>query len=113
MVPFLMRVRILGWPAFSYCSRGPTPARQCLARCARTRLRAGMAAGATCSEPSRDRDFLVRVELDAVAAVDLQIAEEAVLCAAEREVGHRGSHADVDPHHRRVRVLRELSRRLA
>src|SRR5262249_8207535 len=51
-------------------------------------------------EPSRDGDFLVRVELEGVAAVRLQIAEEAVLRAAEGKIRHRRGDADVDAHHR-------------
>src|SRR6476659_9345306 len=40
-------------------------------------------------EPPRDRDLLIRVEIEGVAAVHLQVAEEAVAGAAEGEVGHR------------------------
>src|SRR6185436_13071696 len=41
-----------------------------------------------CSEPSGNHHFLVRVELVRVPPVYLQVAEEAVLRAAEREVRH-------------------------
>src|SRR5262245_9491516 len=64
------------------------------------------------SEPSRYRHLLVGIELDAVAAVRLEIAEKAVLGAAERKIRHRRGDADVDADHRRGRMLRELARRL-
>src|SRR5688572_4136340 len=62
------------------------------------------------SEPAADRDLLVRIELERVAAVHLEVAEEAVARAPEREVGHRRRHADVDAHHRRSGAVRELTR---
>src|SRR4029079_5320534 len=67
----------------------------------------------TASQPARDRDLLVGVELEGVAAVDLEVAEEAVARAAEGEVGHRRGDADVDPDHRGGRMARELARGLA
>src|SRR5262245_54067831 len=67
----------------------------------------------TSSIPAGDDDFLVRVELVGVAPVHLQIAEEAVLGAAEREIRHGGGDTDVHADHRRRRHARELPRRLA
>src|SRR6185295_8266645 len=52
-------------------------------------------------EPARNRHFLVRVELNPVPAVRREVAEKAVLRAAERKVGHRRGHADVHADHRR------------
>src|SRR3954469_12514279 len=45
-------------------------------------------------EAARD-GLLARVELDRVRAVGVEVAEEAVLPAGEREEGDRGGHADV------------------
>src|SRR4029079_9995234 len=78
----------------------------------------------TASQPARDRDLLVGVELDGVAAVDLEVGEDAVARAAQRadessagaaegEVGHRGGDADVDLEHRGSRMARDLARGLA
>src|SRR6185295_2918481 len=65
------------------------------------------------SKPSRNRNFLVGVEIERVAAVDLEVAEEAVARAAEGEVGHRRRDADVDADHRRGGPMAEFSGRLA
>src|SRR5262245_37977349 len=65
------------------------------------------------SEPPGDRHLLVRVELDPVAPVRLQVAEETVLRAAEREIRHRRRDADIDADHRRRGVLRKLTGGLA
>src|SRR5579863_2627484 len=46
--------------------------------------------------PALDYYFLVGVELDSVAALAMEIAEEAVLPSAEREVGHGCGDSDVD-----------------
>src|ERR1022692_1926105 len=46
--------------------------------------------------PALYYDFLVGVELDGVAALAVEIAEEAVLPSAEREVGHGRGDSDVD-----------------
>src|SRR5262249_10235356 len=64
------------------------------------------------SEPPRNRDLLIGVELDAVAAVRLQVAEEAALGAAEREERHRRGHPDVDPQHARLDAIAVLARPL-
>src|SRR3954453_22057785 len=49
-------------------------------------------------EAAGDR-LLARVEVDGVGAVGVQVAQEAVLPAAEREEGHRRRDADVDADH--------------
>ena len=43
----------------------------------------------------------------------LQVAEEAVARAAEREIGHRRGDADIDANHRRSRPTREFPRRFS
>src|SRR5260370_9088586 len=74
----------------------------------------GLSTGAaSVLEPPGNRYLLVRIKLDAVAAVRLEISEEAVLGAAKREIGHRRRDADVDADHRGRGVLRELANRLA
>src|SRR6185503_19148600 len=65
------------------------------------------------SEPAADDHLLVRVELDAVAAVRLEVAVEAALGAAEREVRHRCRNADVHPEHARLDAITILARPLA
>src|SRR4051812_43967952 len=61
------------------------------------------------SEPARNRDLLVGVELERIAAVCLQIPEETVFRAAEGEICHRGGDADVHANHRRGGLLAELA----
>jgi len=46
--------------------------------------------------PAFDHYFLLGVELDGIAALAVQDAEEAVFPAAERKIGHGGGYADVD-----------------
>src|ERR1700693_2561735 len=46
--------------------------------------------------PAFDYDFFVGVELDGVAALAVEVAEEAVFPSAEREVGHGRGDSDVD-----------------
>src|SRR6266550_1851388 len=60
------------------------------------------------SKPPRDNHLLIRVELVRVSSMDLQVAEEAVLGAAEGEVGHGRGHPDVDADHRCGGVPGEL-----
>ena len=50
-------------------------------------------------EPARDCDFAVGVELERIAAVHFQIAEEAVAGPAERKVRHRRRDPDIDADH--------------
>ena len=50
---------------------------------------------------------------DSVAALRVQVAEETVVPAAEREVRHRRRDPDVDPDVTRVRFVPELSRHRA
>src|SRR3954471_8743592 len=45
--------------------------------------------------PALDDDFLFCVELDGIASLAVQDAEEAVFPSAEREVGHGGGDSDV------------------
>ena len=58
--------------------------------------------------PARERHFLAGVELNALGALDVQVAEERAVPAGEREPGHRRRHADVDADHARVEMLLEL-----
>src|ERR1022692_3119550 len=60
--------------------------------------------------PALYYDFLVGVELDGVAALAVEIAEEAVLPSAEGEVGHRRGDADVDADISRGRFVAEAAR---
>src|SRR4051812_36661131 len=46
--------------------------------------------------PPLDHDFLFCIEIDRVAALRVEIAEEAVLPSREGEVGHRRRDPDVD-----------------
>src|SRR5262249_33025523 len=85
--------------------REPRPARRRGRR--RERGRSGGRAGVraarggpfTISEPARDRDLLVGIELDRVATMSLEVAVEAALGAAEREERHWRGHADVHTQH--------------
>src|SRR5262245_40537973 len=52
---------------------------------------------------------LLRVEGDALLALDVQVAEEAALGAGEREHGHRRGHADIDADHAGAGAVLELA----
>ena len=60
--------------------------------------------------PAFDYDFLVGVELDGVAALAVEIAEEAVLPSAEGEVGHGRGDSDVDADISRRSFVAEAAR---
>src|ERR1017187_9760537 len=60
--------------------------------------------------PAFDDDFLVGVELDGVAALAVEIAEETILPSAEREVSHRRGDSDVDADVARGRFVAEAAR---
>src|ERR1035438_800814 len=60
--------------------------------------------------PAFDDDFLVSVELNGIAALPMQIAEEAVLPSTEREVGHGRGDSDVDADVARGRFVAEAAR---
>src|SRR5215467_3444567 len=47
--------------------------------------------------PALDHNFLVGVELDRIATLSMQIAEEAVLPSAEWKIRHRRGNSDIDP----------------
>src|SRR2546425_7861121 len=49
------------------------------------------------SRPRGDDQLAAREESNRIAALGVKVAEERVLHSAEREVGHRGRNADVDP----------------
>src|SRR5688500_4362777 len=51
--------------------------------------------------------------MDRFDALDVQVAEEALVPAGEREPRHRRGHADVDADHAGVEVLLELPRGVA
>src|SRR6266567_1351826 len=61
--------------------------------------------------PAFDHDFLVGVELYRVAALTVEIAEEAVLPSAEREVGHGRGDSDVNANVAGRRFIAETARR--
>src|SRR5947209_10540936 len=61
--------------------------------------------------PALDDDFLFRVELDGVASLAVQDAEEAVFPSTEREVSHRRCNSDVHTDIPRRRLVAELARR--
>src|SRR5439155_9605811 len=58
--------------------------------------------------PARGDDLAAGVEVDAFGAVDMGVAEEAVLPAAEGVVGDRHRNRYVDPDHSRLDVELEL-----
>src|SRR5215472_8339976 len=58
-------------------------------------------------------DFLFRVELDAIAPLAMEDAEEAVFPSTEREVGHRSGHADIDSDIARRRFITKTPGRRA
>src|SRR6202140_1974344 len=60
--------------------------------------------------PALDDDFLVGVELNGIAALPVQIAKEAVLPPAEREIGHGSGDSDVDADVARGRLVAEAAR---
>src|SRR5256885_1792966 len=60
--------------------------------------------------PPFDHDFLLRVEIDRVAALLVEIAEEAVFPSREGEVGHRRRDPDVDADVARPGLVPELPR---
>src|SRR5215471_12874600 len=60
--------------------------------------------------PARGDDFSLRVELNSLRSVDVEVAEEGVLPAAERVVGDRHRDRDVDADHARLHVELELPR---
>src|SRR5438046_7450843 len=60
--------------------------------------------------PALDDDFGFGVELDGVAALGVEVAEEAVLPAAEREERHGRGDADVDADVAGARLVPELPR---
>src|SRR5687768_7534750 len=60
-------------------------------------------------EPAGGDRLLPGVELDRLGALDVQVAEEGLVPAGEREPGHRGGDADVDADHAGVEVLLELA----
>src|SRR5260370_23664439 len=60
--------------------------------------------------PAFDYYFLVGVELDGIAALAVEIAEEAVLPSAEGEVGHGCGDPDVDADVSRGRFVAEAAR---
>src|ERR1022692_457645 len=60
--------------------------------------------------PALYYDFLVGIELDGVAALAVEIAEETVLPPTEREVGHGRGDSDVDADISRGRFVAEAAR---
>src|SRR5260370_26268482 len=61
--------------------------------------------------PAFDDNFLVGIELDGVAALPVEIAEEAVLPSTEREVSHGGGDSNVDADISRGGFIAEAARR--
>jgi folate-dependent tRNA-U54 methylase TrmFO/GidA len=62
-------------------------------------------------EPASHGHFLLRVELDRLGPLDMQIAEKRTVPAGERKPGHRRGYADVFADHSGVEVVLELSGR--
>ena len=71
-------------------------------------VRPGALAG---GEPAARDGLLAGVELDGVGAVGVQVAEEAVLPAGEREERDRRGDADVDADHARVDLVAKAAHR--
>jgi hypothetical protein len=46
--------------------------------------------------PALDDNFLIRIKLDGVATLAVEVAEEAVLPTAKRKIGHGGGNSNVD-----------------
>src|SRR5581483_4430755 len=61
--------------------------------------------------PAFDHDLLVGIELDGIAALPVQVAKEAVLPAAEGEIGHGRRHANVNADIPGRRFIAEAPRR--
>src|SRR5579883_1361617 len=61
--------------------------------------------------PAFDHDLLLGKELDRIAPLCVHDAEEAILPAAEREVGHGSSHADVNANISRRSFVAKTARR--
>src|SRR5438270_6976815 len=59
-------------------------------------------------EPAGHGRLLLRVELDRLAALDVEVAEEGLVPPGEREPRHRRVDADVDAEHAGVEVLPDL-----
>src|SRR5262245_25096645 len=64
-------------------------------------------------EPARPRHLLLRVEVDPLSPLNVQVAEERLVPAREREPRHWGGDADIDADHARVEAALELARRVA
>src|SRR5580698_4619546 len=62
-------------------------------------------------EPPRGDNLLLGVELDRLAALDMEVAEERGVPAGEGEHRHRRRDADVDPYHARLHAVLELAGR--
>ena len=65
------------------------------------------------SEPPTHNDLLLRVEPHRILPVRVQIAEEGILPAGEREKCHRRGNPDVHAHHPHFASRRVFARRLA
>src|ERR1017187_4883229 len=65
------------------------------------------------AEPAAHGHFQLREELDAFFALHVQVAEEGLVPAVEREPGHGGGHADVDADHAALDAVLEFARGLA
>src|SRR5579864_12171 len=60
--------------------------------------------------PALDDNFLVRIKLDSIPPLPMQIAEEAVLPSAEREIGHGRGDTNVDTNVPCRRFIAETAR---
>ena len=63
------------------------------------------------SRPTFDHDLGLSEEFDGVFSLSMQVAEEAILPAAEREERHRGGYTNIDADIARVCLVAELTRR--
>src|ERR1019366_9338602 len=65
------------------------------------------------TEPAAHGHLQLREELDAFFALHVEVAEEGLVPAVEREPGHGGRHADVDADHAALDAVFEFARSLA
>src|SRR5579859_2034718 len=70
----------------------------------------GLKLSAPLAGPALDDDFGLGVEFHPMPSLRVQVAEKAVVPAAEGEERHGGCHPDVDAHVPRVGLVAELAR---
>ena len=63
--------------------------------------------------PTRENDFLARVELNAFSSLHVEIAKERLIPPGKWEHAHRCGNTDIDPNHAALNLTTELSRMFA